>query len=248
MMEPDPEFIMVMEEIIRKNNIRSVFESGTYLGTGSTETLAKLFVENNKKPEKFITVETNLDYFIKAKKNLAKYNFIKPVFGLSVDYLEAVKFLVNDRIFENLDKYEEIYIDHLSNPQHYYLKEIMIGVVQEGLEKSTQKKNISFFSSGKKETIEFKNNVLSDFCCDLYHESSLIVLDSAAGIGFYEFNQVNQLMYNREYYLVLDDIEHLKHFRSREYIETHSEEYNIISQSKEAGWLIAKSHRKKNVN
>jgi hypothetical protein len=248
MMEPDPEFIMVMEEIIRKNNIRSVFESGTYLGTGSTETLAKLFVENNKLPEKFITVETNLDYFIKAKKNLAKYNFIKPVFGLSVDYLEAIKFLVNDRVFENLEKYEEIYIDHLYNPQHYYLKEIMIGVVQEELEKSTKKKNISFFSSGKKETIEFKNNVLSDFCCDLYHGSSLIVLDSAAGIGFYEFTQVNQLMYNREYYLVLDDIEHLKHFRSREYIETHSEEYNIISQSKEAGWLIAKSHRKKNVN
>jgi len=248
-MEPDPQFIEVMEEVIRNNKIRAVFESGTYLGTGSTETLAKLFVDNNRKPEKFITVETNVSYFKKAKKNLAKYNFIKPVFGLSVDYLEAVKFLVNDQVFKELDKYEEIYIDHLVNPQHFYLQEIMIGAVQVGLEKkSLKKKNNRFFGSGKEEIIEFKNNVLSDFCCDVNHELSLVVLDSAAGIGFYEFSQVNQLMHNMEYYLVLDDIEHLKHFRSREYIETHPEEYRMISLNKEAGWLIAKSQPKKNVN
>jgi hypothetical protein len=48
-------------------------------------------------------------------------------------------------------------------------------------------------------------------------------------------------MRNKSYYLVLDDIHHLKHFRSKEYIENHPEEFNLISMDIEAGWLIAKS-------
>lgn len=240
-MLPDVEFTEVLKGIIKNENIQFVFESGTYLGTGSTETLANLFIKNNKIPSKFVTVEANIDYYKIAKKNLAKYSFIQPVFGSSVDYLEAVKFLVNDDIFNHLEKYDNIYIDHLSNPQHGYLKEIMAGVFQDEIEKASQKKPKNFFSSTKKSTIEFKNNMLAEFCSGLPNETALIVLDSAAGIGFYEFKQVKHLMGNNNYFLILDDIQHLKHFRSKEYIEAHPGEYKLISLNKDAGWLVAKS-------
>ena len=240
-MIPGIEFTDILSGIIKNENIQYVFESGTYLGTGSTSTLANLFINNNKIPSKFITVETNKDYFNIARRNLANYNFITPVFGLSVDYFEAVKFLVNDDVFKNLDKYPEVYIDHLSNPQHAYLKEIMIGVFQDELHKIDNKRNKTFFSSIKKDAIEFKNNALIQFCNDLPNVNSLFVLDSAAGIGYYEFTQVMQLMRNKKYFLVLDDIDHLKHFRSKEYIESHPEEFEMKGINKESGWLIAKS-------
>ncbi|HEU5053372.1 MAG TPA: hypothetical protein VFT78_09675 [Hanamia sp.] len=237
----DAGFTRVMAEIIKTENIQYVFESGTYLGTGSTETFANLFITNNKIPLKFITVETNLDYFKTAKKNLAQYKFIEPVFGLSVDYLEAVKFLVNDTIFNNLEKYADVYIDHVANPQQGYLKEIMVGVFQDNLQKTAGKENKSFFGSTKNSVIEFENNALAEFCNDAPNEGSLFVLDSGAGIGYYEFTQVKHLMQNKNYYIVLDDIHHLKHFRSKEYIQHHPKEFNLISMDVDAGWLIAKA-------
>lgn len=237
----DAGFTSIMADIIKNENIQYVFESGTYLGTGSTETLAKIFVGNNKIPSKFMTVETNLDYFKTAKKNLSRYKFIEPVFGLSVDYLEAVKFLVNDEIYNNLEKFEDVYIDHAANPQQGYLKEIMMGIFQDNLQKTGGKENKSFFRSTKESMVEFENNVLAKFCNDAPDAGSLFVLDSGAGIGYYEFTQVIQFMRNKNYYLVLDDIHHLKHFRSKEYIEQHPEEFNLISMDIEAGWLIAES-------
>jgi len=239
----DAEFISVMANIIKNENIQYVFESGTYLGTGSTETLANLFINNNKIPSKFITVETNLDYFKTAKRNLAEYKFIDPVFGLSVDYLEAVKFLVNDTVFGNLEKFDDVFIDHVANPQQFYLKEIMIGLFQDNLQRTEEKKNKNFFGSTKKGVVEFENNALAKFCYDVPNEVSLFVLDSAAGIGYYEFSQVRHLMRNKNYYMVLDDIHHLKHFRSKEYIEHHPEEFRLIGMDTNAGWLIAKSLR-----
>lgn len=237
----DAGFISIMADIIKNENIQYVFESGTYLGTGSTQTLANLFINNNKIPSKFITVETNFDYFKTARKNLAQYKFIEPVFGLSVDYLEGVKFLVNDEIFNNLEKFDGVYIDHVANPQQGYLKEIMIGVFQDNLQKTDNKRNKNFFGSTKKSVIEFQNNALAKFCNDTPNEVSLFVLDSGAGIGYYEFTQVMQLMRNKNYYLVLDDIHHLKHFRSKEYIENHPEEFHLISMDIGHGCLIAKS-------
>ena len=176
----DDDFIKAMTGIIRSENIQFVFESGTYLGTGSTTTLADLFVANNKLPTKFITVEGNLDYHKTAKKNLEKYKFIEPVFGLSVDYLEAVRFLVNDEIFSNLDKYPEVYIDHTNNAQHGYLQEIMIGVFHAKIERESGKRKKGLFRSATKSEIVFKNNALEEYCSANFSDTSMILLDSAA--------------------------------------------------------------------
>jgi hypothetical protein len=247
-MIPDHEFVTILRSIIEKENIQSVFESGTYLGTGSTTTVADVFVNTKKLPKNFITVETNLEYFKRAKKNLTKYNFINPVFGLSVDYLEAVKFLVNDDIFNNLEEYDYVYIDHVSKPQHGYLKEIMAGVLQLENRNTPAKKRRNIFSSAKRDSFEFKNNMLSEFCETLRNETVLIILDSSAGIGFYEFSQVRNLMAKRNYYIILDDIQHLKHFRSKEYIECHPEEFELLGINMESGWLIARSITVANAN
>jgi hypothetical protein len=238
----DAEFQERMFEVIRKEDIQLVFESGTYLGTGSTATIADLFIKANKTPKRFITVEANYNYFEKATKNLAKYKFIEPVFGISVDYVEAANFLLNDDIFDNLDNYKEAYIDHLTTPKHFYLQEIMVGVFQDriNLNKKSWLKRIL-----KTNTVHptFRNNVFSDFSNSINGTSALIILDSAAGIGFYEFTQVVKEMGNKEYILVLDDIHHLKHFRSKEFIKANKDKFELIGLNEELGWLIAKKQK-----
>lgn len=239
-MVPDVRFLKVLKEIIQLENIQFVFESGTYLGTGSTSTLAKLFIDNEKIPADFITVEANLEYYKLAKKNLAKYDFIKPVFGLSVDYLEAVKFLVNDNIFNELESYPDVFIDHLETPQHFYLQEILIGLFQDKTEQQIKKTGTGIFAKKQNTIYNFRNNVASDFCTNRKDHTSLILLDSAAGIGFFEFLELKKQMGNNDYYIILDDIDHLKHFRSKEFIKKNPQDYKLIELDKEAGWLIAK--------
>ena len=240
-MSADAEFKSILQRIIANENIRFVFESGTYLGTGSTATIAELFLSNNKIPERFITVEANFEYYTAAKNNLLQYAFIEPVFGLSVDWFDAVKFIVNDEVFNTLHQYPDVFIDHIKDPQKFYLQEIMIGFFQSKIEKTGPLKK-TFFGKPKIAKPDFINNVLSVFGESIAdNTTSLIILDSAAGIGFYEFLQVKKTMAQKSYYLVLDDIDHLKHFRSRLYIQNNPQEFELIGLNKESGWLIAKS-------
>lgn len=238
----DTEFRDKMFEVICSHDIQLVFESGTYLGKGSTTTIAELFIKAKKIPKNFITVEANYDYFIQAKRNLRKYEFIKPIFGISVDYVEAAKFLLNDDIFDNLDNYHDAYIDHLINPKHFYLQEIMVGVFQNRI--NSGKENWLKRNLKPENTVRnFRNNVLKDFSNLINDTLALIILDSAAGIGFYEFTQVMKEMENKSFILVLDDIHHLKHFRSKEFIKQNPEKFEMIGLNEELGWLIAKAQK-----
>jgi hypothetical protein len=114
----------------------------------------------------------------------------------------------------------------------------MVGVFQDRMkpnQKSWLRRNTPELS-----VPQFRNNVFSDFCKSINNSTALIVLDSAAGIGFYEFTQVVKEMGNREYILVLDDIHHLKHFRSKDFIIANKEKFELIGLNEELGWLIAK--------
>lgn len=226
-----------LSRILSANHDISVFESGTYLGQGSTRMMADLFLQQKQIPKTFITVETHPDYYSKATRNLAGYKFITPVFGLSVDFFEAVKFLVTDEIFLNLSNYPNVYIDHAEQPQQAYLREIMIGFYRREI---VRKK--TWFRRWRRQGLPpFQNNVLQTFAQAQTEGISLIVLDSAAGIGFFEFQKAMEFFDRKPYYLLLDDIDHLKHFRSRRYIETHQDQFELLAFNENSGWLLAKS-------
>lgn len=60
----------------------------------------------------------------------------------------------------------------------------------------------------------------------------LVILDSAGHIGWEEFNYLLSLA-KGEYYIALDDTNHIKHYRSVEYIKSHPEKFEIIWQTDE---------------
>ena len=66
----------------------------------------------------------------------------------------------------------------------------------------------------------------------------LIVLDSAGGVGHMEFQITDELMKNKAYYLLLDDIHHLKHFRGYDIIKNR-DDFSIIDASDKNGWVLA---------
>lgn len=86
---------------------------------------------------------------------------------------------------------------------------------------------------------KFEENIFKKIIPPIKYYSPLFLLDSAGGMGFLEFQKVNELMDNNSYFIILDDIHHLKHFRSYKEI-TENSSYTLLDKNLEQGWLIAK--------
>lgn len=230
------ELTKVIRDENAKNKISYVIETGTFLGTGSTRMIAEAFLNENPQPD-VITIEANWLHWKKAKKNLKNYNFVTPLWGLSVPNKEAIEFAKNDYALQHQDEFPEIYVDGGDDPLGFYIRELSgdfgytrfksINYVLKFLEERDKKKNFS------------GEDLLRKYLSKYKKESPLILLDSAGAVGLLEFNIVKEIMGDNKYYLLLDDIHHLKHFRSYEEIKQNPD-YEILIVNEEDGWLFAK--------
>jgi hypothetical protein len=205
-------------DVLKKVSTKYIIECGTYLGTGSTKMLASL------NPERLITIECSYLNYIKAKKNLEKYSFVECYHGLSVGIDESVSFMSNNSyIFE-----DDVFVDD-ENPLKFYTNEIA-GMLSGG------------------DTIDGMNeNLLLSLLPEIADKCPLIVLDSAGGIGLFEFRRVKQIMGDRPYVLLLDDTHHVKHYRSK--LEIYSDDdFTVIYENKAHGSLIATHKMRLNIS
>lgn len=234
-MSKDEVFKATIDEIFAKNEVRFVLESGTFKGTGSTTTLANSIIKNKANIEKFYTIEVDKKFYNIAVKNLEQFSFIEPIWGLSVDKATALNFIENDEAINNHQNYPDVYIDTLNNPKQFYIDEID-GKLSKAARQSFLKKLLSF---GINKATVFTENVFHKLLPKLANSTSLILLDSAGGIGYLEFLTAIDYLKNSNYYIILDDIHHLKHYRSLEYIQAGNG-FELIATSKKDGWAIAK--------
>ena len=186
-----------------------IIETGTYLGTGSTKMLASL------KPKKLYTIECSYKNYSQAKENLKDFPFVECLHGLSVDSQEAIKFMErNPQIFE-----DDVFIDD-ANPMEFYTNELM-GMLNGG------------------ERVEgMRENILSELLPKVADDNPLVLLDSAGGIGLFEFFMVREIMGDKPYILVLDDTHHVKHHRSKIIIQKDPS-FQIVYNDDIHGRLIA---------
>lgn len=233
-MSNDELFLKTIDNIFTKYPIKTIIESGTFKGTGSTTTLAKAIIKNRALIDNFYTIEVDHNFYKVAKKWLKKYKFVHPIWGLSVDESEAISFIENDEAINNHTKYPDIYIDTLTNPKDFYLNEI-----KGQLSKTAKKSFIDSLFSFKSNNDFFKTNVFASLLPKVTDQIPLILLDSAGGIGFLEFNTVLKYLHNSEFIIILDDIHHLKHFRSLQYIKS-SNNFQIIAENVIDGWVVAR--------
>lgn len=166
------EFRSVVKELT--DEVDEVIETGTFHGDGST----RIFADTGKY---VFSIECNYNNFVISSQNLAPYENVCVLHGLSLSKENLIKGLLNESF--DLDvTYDSKY------PKSFYMREISQNVVVE--------------------------NALELLCNN--DRKQLIFLDSAGGVGYLEYLWVMNLPkeFLSKKILMLDDINHIKHYRS----------------------------------
>lgn len=235
-MSKDNKFKQVIAQILQGGNVKSILESGTFNGLGSTTMLCELITENNITLNHFYTIEVEEAIYKQAVLNLKKFPFVKPLWGMSLSKENCLNFIEHDEAINNHAKYSEIFIDSITNPKEFYKNEIEGNLTNNSAREKSLKEKLIAFLRGEK---SFTQDCLKKYIPLIKNDNPIILLDSAGGVGLLEFNTVCELMDGKSYYLILDDVHHLKHFRSLEHVRNNPS-FKIISENLEQGWVVAK--------
>lgn len=233
-MQDDDSLRQALLTLYRQKPITHVLETGTNIGLGSTKFIAETLASQNAPPHQFVTIEANHNSWRQAKENLKPFPWVNPLWGLSTSREEALRFIGRDPVLLDHRKYPNVYIDDVDDPVGFYSNEIagrLGGGTRNPIEKMREIADRPRFYAGE--------GLLEKWLEALRSYEPLIVLDSAGGVGYLEFNTVLRVMAKHPFLMLLDDICHLKHFRSYQDIY-NDERFAVVGESKEAGWLLAR--------
>lgn len=185
-------FFGALASLCHEKPIRSVIETGTYKGTGSTMAVARALRASGRRGWKIDTVEINPGFVAEATENLAPFGMSVAIHqGLSLPskMLPSIK-NIDAFIQEQVGRFPHIYVDHPRDlaAAMYHRESCWPFSVEDVIGKS----------------------ITEDHC------PNLIILDSAGHLGWLEFQRVMDRA-RREFWLALDDVRHLKHAKSLEF-------------------------------
>jgi len=212
-----------------------IVEAGTYHGLGTTYNIVHTIrrnIDNYPRKFTFYTIEADYGNYKIARHNWRNERWVHVIHGLSVDKRRALKFIETDEALLFHQQYPDILIDS-QDPIPFYKAEIE-GALPE-------------FASEDQGKSDPENNVFDRILPKVKDHCPLIVLDSCGGIGWLEFQQVLEICGRSRFYLLLHDINHVKHFRSYEYIKHFEGKEFSIKAEKPGEWVYA-SHFKKAIN
>lgn len=213
-----------LRDAIRQYRPQVVVETGTYLGTGSTRMIAEAFAPGA--PEKFYTIEVSRRFYQTARRNLSHLGFVEVLWGLSVGRDKAEEFLRNDSLLWEAGRYG-IEVEQPDDPVSFYLREISsVGAVEREDECYPDPPAAA------------PDNLLAGLLMRYRDRTPLIALDSAGGIGWLEFQEVLRLQEGRPFVLFLDDVNHVKHYRSLMHVRS-SPEFRLLDCDVRDGWALA---------
>ena len=203
-------FSQIMENLIKENKIEEVIETGTFNGLGSTMIFAKIGIKTQ-------TIESCLSSFFAAKDNLKNYSNVILHHGSSLKIQEMLDFIDQDDFYSSSEiKIQNISIDGGSVDAKSFYKDEVTGFG---------------YSAPPKEDILF--NLINN------SKKQLVFLDSAGGVGFLEFKKFMSIdeSFRKNKILVLDDVAHIKHYRSVNFLKENK--YNVsISSDKRFAYCI----------
>jgi hypothetical protein len=225
----------VLARVIAESGISHVVETGTYLGTGSTRMLAAAF-PIDRPPESFITIEANWSSWCAARDNLAAFPFVTVLWGRTIRRRAALEFVRTDDALRHHERWPDVFIDDTKHPVKSYSRELRgrLGGRPRGLRLMARfgRDRLRCFSG---------EDLLARSLLAVRERRPLILLDSAGGIGWLEFQTVLREMGATAYTIVLDDTHHVKHFRSLAHIRGDAA-FTILNESEEHGWVVARHH------
>lgn len=231
-MKDDPMLRARLAGLIAQARIDVAVETGTFHGLGSTRFLAESF-RAVAPPRRLVTIEINFANWCRAKANLREYGFVDCRWGRSVGLQRSLAFLRDDPMLRDHAQYD-IYIDNIDDPARAYAREIA-GQAEE-LERGALPGASGPTAEAMRALLFDGEDVLARMLTAHADHAPLIALDSAGGIGWLEFQVMQEVMGARRYAVLLDDTHHVKHYRSLQYI-LGSTAYHVVAQG--ASWILA---------
>jgi hypothetical protein len=230
-MHDSRELRQLLAQAIVRERIVHVIETGTFEGLGSTRFLAETFA-STMPPQTFVTIEANWRSWRRARRNLRRFRFVRPLWGRSLETRRALEFLETDQCLREHGRYPDIFIDDVQDPVTFYRREIMGGG---DLPKSLHRRALRELHRA----VYYRGEgILERLLRRVRNERPLVVLDSAGGVGWLEFQTLTTVMHDRRYHLLLDDVHHIKHFRSLAHIRSDPA-FRIIGLDERHGWALA---------
>jgi hypothetical protein len=226
------ELRQLLRDAVARYGIAHVVETGTHEGLGSTRFVAESFPPE-RLPKSFVTIEAGWRSWRRARRNLRQFPVVTPVWGHTLEIRSAIEFVERDECIRCHERYPDVFIDDVEDPVGFYTRELNGGLssAPRGLHKRLAfaiDRRLRYGGEG----------LLAKSLLQVREERPLIVLDSAGGTGLLEFRTVRETMGARAYLLLLDDVHHLKHFRSLEHVRRDSA-FEILGLDERHGWMLA---------
>ncbi|RMD48000.1 MAG: hypothetical protein D6830_07745, partial [Ignavibacteria bacterium] len=202
-------FSVEIHNLIKKYKPRKIIETGTHLGTGTTQIIIEGLINAGISDAEFHTIEVNPNFYELAIGNL-----------LENDLLDYVKLHNGISIPRNLlpspEEIEEITIKNI--------KELDIFVDHAEVDRAKKYHEETNFA-------QVEDDLLGKILKIFNYEPDFLLLDSAGHMGFIEFSYIiNKL--KKECVIALDDVNHVKHYETVKYIK-QDDRFKIITESDE---------------
>jgi len=205
----DSEFAHVIRDFILENRPLKLLETGTDVGMGTTYVIAQALRDASLEDATFFSIEVNPTLFWEAKKNLEREGLLK--------YVHLINGLSLPRYL--LPSLEEIHREFVLE-----LKGDIIVDYEPEIRAQKYFEETHF--------PQVPDDCLGWCLQQFNYNPDFVLLDSAGYLGFTEFTYLLENL-EGECVIALDDINHVKHHRSFEYIASHKKLFNILKVSNE---------------
>jgi len=213
---------LIVEILDEKHGPRPglIVETGPYFGQGSMRMLAEAQISSTHYPETIThyALEAVWEFVLEARARASAFRWIRVYHALPTSLEDARKFVAEDKW---RDEHPEIPHDYPDARKGYEweISDEHLGIHYHIPEQAWFSKHLPRFKE----------------------KCPLFFLDSGGGTGWLEWKTMAALMADAQYYVIIDDCNHVKHWRSYEYIRKHKDWYQIISQDSAAPprWTIA---------
>lgn len=212
----ESDFSLAITEVFSEYKPSKIIETGTYLGTGTTQIIAST-IKRLKLNSKFFSIEVNPHNYQSAIQNIKAAglsDYVTLLNGLSVPRsILPSEVEIKKNTVSNIE-FDEIFVDHNENDRVklYYAE--------------TNFKNVP-------------ENLLEKCLVEFAYSPDFVLLDSAGHMGEIEFNFLISRL-KKECLIALDDIYHIKHHKNFKLMQG-DKRFDIITSSKEKfGFCVAK--------
>jgi hypothetical protein len=207
-----------LEHIFRKENSKYRPRMAIQTGLKDLELLKIIYKRAKKGKFEVYAIDSNYDIYNKARLLYQNRNIVRIRYGYSVDINKATDYLKQDEPYLAPERYPTISTD---GSVVYCLSQFRGDVEAHP-------------------TVRFStDNLFRDMIPKIKKKNPLFALTSP--MGFFEFQEMVKQMGKRSYYVILKDINNIKHFRSYACIKYYNSTWDVIAES-EGEWIIAK-HR-----